>query len=132
LNAASSAKASTTRASVSTLRIIVTPDDLPEITPVFYNNRRHSHAPITLAQKEFLGYQGSLAALKTRSHSVAIAGQDKWYKSVEMKRVIGAFAAFLNPPIPRTLIVVFFHHSSWSALNECARRSSSSLVALVP
>jgi hypothetical protein len=35
-----------------------------------------------------------------------------------MKSVIDAFVAFLNPSIPRTLVVVYFCHSSWNAITH--------------
>ena len=55
---------------------------MPETTPFLHHHRRHSHASMTFIPKAFLsGVRVLLAALKTRSHWVAIAGQDKWSRA---------------------------------------------------
>jgi hypothetical protein len=59
------------------VEIMGTSTSLPEIAPVLHHHQRHSHASMTFSPRAFLsGVIVLFAVLKTRSHSVAIAGQD--------------------------------------------------------
>src|SRR5271163_442461 len=55
---------------------------MPDTTPFLHHHRKHSQASRTFSPRAFLsGVKVLLAALKTRSHCVAISGQDKWSRA---------------------------------------------------
>ena len=65
-------------ASISTWGSIGHADTLPVTTQFLHHQRRHSQASIICGPRAFLcGVKVRLAALKTRSYGVAMAGQDK-------------------------------------------------------
>jgi hypothetical protein len=56
---------------------------MPETTPFLHHQRKHSQASRTFSPRAFLfGVKVLLAELKTRSHCLAIAGQDKWLRAL--------------------------------------------------
>jgi hypothetical protein len=70
------------RASVCTLEAIRTTTTFPLTTPDLHHHHKHSQASRIFSPRVFLSdVKVLLAALKTRSHCVAMAGQDKWSRA---------------------------------------------------
>jgi hypothetical protein len=60
------------------LGIIDTTTGLSEVVLVLHHHRRHSYTSMTFSPRAYLsGVIVLFAAMKTCSHSVAVAGQDK-------------------------------------------------------